>query len=414
VTRARLVRYGLMTAIVASLLLVAMRPSPRRVDTATLVKGTVVSTIEAEGRTRVRDRYVIAAPIAAQARRLELQPGDAVARGDVVAMLDPLSPAALDPRSLSEAQSRAAAAESRRQAASEELRSAQALASQATADAERLVALAARGLLSADQAERAETDRLRALRDVAGARFRLATAAHERDAAQAALAFGSDADADHAALELRAPVDGVVLRRHIESSISVQPGTPLLEIGDVHALEVEVDVLSADAVQLRPGMPVELLRWGDPMPLDGVVHRVEPAAFTRVSALGVEEQRVWSSSSSAARPNSGNRSAMPIASMHASCSTAATTHCACRRARCSAQATAGQCSASRMAGRVRSPSMSACGAGCGWRCWTDSRTATRWSCIRTGSSGMVTGCSCADSCLATNDFRHPRSMTDDT
>jgi HlyD family secretion protein len=293
VTRARIFRYLVVAAIVVALLFLALRPAPRLVDSTTIGRGTVVAAIEAEGRTRVRDRYVVTAPIAAQARRLQLQPGDALAAGQVVVALDPLPATALDPRSRREAERRAEASESRRAAAAEELQAAQAAARQAVADAERLAQLAGRGLVAQEQAERAATLRLQAEREAASARFRLATAMHERDAARAALEFGSGDVAPSLALEMVSPVDGVLLRRHYESATPVQPGAPLVEIGNPAALEVEVDVLSADAVRLRAGMRVELLRWGEAHALAGRVVRIEPGGFTKVSALGVEEQRVW-------------------------------------------------------------------------------------------------------------------------
>jgi HlyD family secretion protein len=148
-------------------------------------------------------------------------------------------------------------------------------------------------MAAVEAAERAATLRQRAEREAGGARFRVATAAHEVDAARAVLARGSRDAAPDAALELTAPVDGVVLRRHFESARPVQAGDPLLEVGDPAAMEVEVDVLSADAVRLREAMRVELVRWGEDRPLLGQVRRIEPGGFTKVSALGVEEQRVW-------------------------------------------------------------------------------------------------------------------------
>jgi HlyD family secretion protein len=292
VTRPRLIRHAAVALIVVALLWLALRPQPRLVDSAVLGRGEVVVSVEAEGRTRVRDRYLISAPIAAQTRRQLLQPGDPVERGRLLVTLDPLPASALDPRSRREAEQRAEAADNERRAAAAHLQAVQAVAHQAAADAERLRRLAARGLIAAGQAEQAETARLQAERDAASARFRLAAASHQHDAARAALEFDSSAQPDQAALQLTAPVDGVVLRRHYESVTPVQPGSPLLEIGDPRALEVEVEVLSADAVRLRPEMAVELLRWGQAEPLAGRVRRIEPAGFTKISALGVEEQRV--------------------------------------------------------------------------------------------------------------------------
>jgi HlyD family secretion protein len=292
-SRARLIRYLVAAVVVGTLAVLLLRPAERLVDAARVGRGEVVASIEAEGRTRVRDRYQIAAPIAAMTRRVVLQPGDAVVTGQPLVVLDPLPASALDPRTRAEAQARADAAEARRRGAGEDLQAAESARAQARADAERLAALAARGLVATEQAERAATAAQRADREAASARFRLATAGHERDAAQAAVALGSGTAAAGSALVLEAPVDGVLLRRHVESATPVQAGAPLLEVGDPAALEVEVDVLSADAVRLQPGMAVELLRWGRPEPLAGRVRRVEPGGFTKVSALGVEEQRVW-------------------------------------------------------------------------------------------------------------------------
>ena len=292
-TRARLLRYGLTTLVIATLAWLALRPVPVPVDSVAAGRGEVVDSIEAEGRTRLVDRYLITAPIAAQARRQQLEVGDPVAVEQVLVVLDPLPAPALDPRARAEAQARAEAAGSRLRGASEDLESALAAAEQAALDLARADSLAQQALVAREAVDRARTQHERAVREAASARFRRATAAHELEAARAALAMGSRARSDEPAMELTAPVAGVVLRRHFESSRPVAAGEPLLEIGDPAAMEVEVDVLSADAVRLRDGMPVQLHRWGDPEPLLGRVHRVEPAGFTKVSALGVEEQRVW-------------------------------------------------------------------------------------------------------------------------
>lgn len=292
-TRARLLRILLVSAVVAGAAWLVLRPSPTWVDSALVDTGDVVDSLETEGRTRVRDRYVITAPIQAQARRLTLDAGDAVAVGDVLVVLDPLPAAALDARARSLAAANSAAASTRVDAAREELAAAEVTQAQLQREARRLDQLAKSSLVARESAERARSLEARGLREVAGARFRFATAQYELEAAQSVLAMGSRDRSDEGALELTAPVDGVVLRHHFESTRPVQPGDPLLEIGDPATMEVEVDVLSADAVRLREGMPVELHRWGEATPLLGRVRRIEPAGFTKVSALGVEEQRVW-------------------------------------------------------------------------------------------------------------------------
>lgn len=290
---AKHLRYLVAGAIVTVLVVIAAWPSARLVDSGRAARGPVRATIEAEGRTRLRDRYVIAAPMAAMARRLQFEPGDAIAAGQVLVTLDPVTAPTLDTRSRAEAVARLAAARARLAAAREQTRAAEAESAHLRAEAERMASLLQQKLVAAADAEHAATVSLRAEREAASAKFQEATARHEVTAAEVVLARGSRDRPGDAALELAAPVGGVVLRRHYESARPVQAGEALLEIGDPAAMEVEVDVLSADAVRLREGMRVELLRWGGAPPLAGRVRRVEPGGFTKFSALGVEEQRVW-------------------------------------------------------------------------------------------------------------------------
>jgi HlyD family secretion protein len=289
----RRIRYAVAGLIVLILLAVTFWPAAQLVDSGTVDRGPIRETVDAEGRTRLHDRYVIAAPMAAMARRMQLEPGDAIKAGQILVVLDPVTAPALDARSREEAKAGLAAARARLGAAREEAKAAAAVAEQLRAEAERQRALQLNNLVATEAAERAETAHLRAEREAASARFRAATAVHEVQAAQAILARDSGEQPYEAALELRAPVAGIVLRRHYESARPVQIGEPLIEIGDPATMEVEVDVLSADAVRLREGMRVEILRWGESRPLLGRVRRVEPGGFTKFSALGVEEQRVW-------------------------------------------------------------------------------------------------------------------------
>lgn len=287
------IRYLAAGAIVVALIGFALWPSARLIDSGQAERGPVLETVDAEGRTRLRDRYVIAAPVAAMARRLQFEPGDAIEAGQVLVVLDPVTSPTLDTRSRAEAVARLAAARARYAAAREETRAAEAEREHLRAESERLAELLKRQLVAAMDAEHAATASLRAERAAASAKFREATARHEVTAAEVVLARGSRDKAGDAALELAAPVAGVVLRQHYESARPVQAGEPLLEIGDPAGLEIEVDVLSADAVRLREGMRVELMRWGEAKPLAGRVRRIEPGGFTKFSALGVEEQRVW-------------------------------------------------------------------------------------------------------------------------
>lgn len=286
-------RIWLALAVVAVLLAVVMWPTAKLADIGRSDRGPVRDTFDAEGRTRLIDRYVLAAPVSAFARRLQYEPGDAVAAGDVLVVLDPVAAAPLDPRSRGNAEAAVAAARSRVAAVAEQVRAAEAALEQARADARRLAMLAEQKLVAADQAERARTEQTLAERALASARFTRAGAAHELEMAQASLRHGEAGTEAGASMTLAAPVSGVLVRRHYESARPVQAGEALLEIGDPAQLEAEIEVLSADAVRLREGMAVELLRWGEPEPLSGRVQRIEPGGYTKFSALGVEEQRVW-------------------------------------------------------------------------------------------------------------------------
>ncbi|MBM5812302.1 MAG: HlyD family efflux transporter periplasmic adaptor subunit [Gammaproteobacteria bacterium] len=289
----RRLRYLVAGLVVLALVAIALWPAALPVDSGTVGRGPVQETTEAEGRTRLRDRFVVAAPVTALARRLELEPGDRVEAGQVLVVLDPVAAPTLDSRSRAEAEARLAGARAQLAAAGEDRQAAEARATQTATEAARQQTLRQRGLVAAEAAERMGTEAERAAREAASARFREATAQHAVAAAAAVLERGSGDPTVRAALELTAPVAGVVLRRHFESARPVQAGEPLIEIGDPAGLEVEVDVLSADAVRLREGMRVELLRWGEAQPLAGRVRRIEPGGFTKFSALGVEEQRVW-------------------------------------------------------------------------------------------------------------------------
>ncbi|NEV60698.1 efflux RND transporter periplasmic adaptor subunit [Thiorhodococcus minor] len=284
----------LAVSMLIGAVVLGFRPTPRLVDTEPVARGHLAVTVEAEGRTRVIDRYRISAPIAGVVRRLTLDVGDAVAAGDVVAVLDALAAPALDKRSRQQAQARVAAAEAELAATREAVKAAQAAEAYASSELARLDPLGRQGMVSRTELEKARSDARRATAELASARFRVSTAQHELESARTQLTFAGEPDgAGAGVVALRAPVGGRVLRRELESAHVAQPGDPILEIGDPARLEVEVDVLSADAVRIAPDMRVWLERWGESEPLEGRVERIEPTAFTKISALGVEEQRVW-------------------------------------------------------------------------------------------------------------------------
>jgi HlyD family secretion protein len=263
------------------------------VETEQVMRGRFEAVVEEDGRTRVRERYVVSAPVAGRVLRLGVRAGDTVGRGDVVAEILAAPSALLSPRARREAEERVGAAEAMLQQAGVLMERAAAQQAQAEADAARVRALHARGAAPLQQLERADLAERTAARDMLAADRRRHAAEHELDQARALLA---SADAPEGGLErheVRAPVAAHVLRVLQESEAVVASGASLLELGDPADLEVVVDVLTTEAVGIRPGAPVAIERWGGPVPLEGRVRRVEPGAFTRVSALGVEEQRVW-------------------------------------------------------------------------------------------------------------------------
>ncbi|MBK1719849.1 efflux RND transporter periplasmic adaptor subunit [Thiocystis violacea] len=287
---------GSILIVLAALALIlwGFRPVPRLVDVEPVTRGHLAVTLEAEARTRVIDRYRISAPIAGRVGRLNLEVGDPVAAGEVVAVMEAAASPALDRRHRQQARARIAAAEAELAAARAAVEAAEANEALARAELARMEPLAGRGMVSLTQLDQARAEARGRAAELVSARFGVDRAEHDLTAAQADLAYTGELEpGEQGRLALRAPVAGRILKREFESARVVQAGDPILEIGDPERLEIEADVLSADAVRLAPGMPVWLERWGDPEPLEARVERVEPVAFTKISALGVEEQRVW-------------------------------------------------------------------------------------------------------------------------
>ncbi len=285
--------------VVAALLVWVFLPAPLRVDVGVVKRGRLQVTVDEEGHTRVRDRFVVAAPIAGRVARISLDAGDPVDRGMVVARMQPLP---LDPRTRSEARARLDAAQAAQKEADARVEQARAAMEQAQRTATRARALGRKGSISKEEREQAELDETSHQKELEAALFGARAAAYNVEAARAALmAPGShDSQALVAAcetqpdscLELRSPVQGQVLRVPEQSERVVTAGTPLLELGDAGALEIVVDVLSADAVKVKPGALMLIRDWGGGKTLRARVRLVEPSGFTKVSALGVEEQRV--------------------------------------------------------------------------------------------------------------------------
>ena len=291
-TRARLALLLVILAIAGGLVWGFM-PRPVAVEIVEVTRGPLAVTVEEEGKTRVRDRFVIHAPMSGHARRIALKVGDPVRRGQVLTVLEPARADALDPRTRSQAQAQARAAEAALAAAREDARAAEAEAALARQDLARAEALGQAEFLSRAAVDQASTrvNRSDAAREAA--RHAVDVARHQLETARAVLARAAALQAGGPAelLEVRAPADGRILKLVRESEGAVTAGQPLLELGNPEALEVEVEVLSTQAVRIHPEARVLLERWGGP-PLEGRVRLVEPAGFTKVSALGVEEQRV--------------------------------------------------------------------------------------------------------------------------
>ena len=291
-------RFGLMllTAAIVVALGYGFWPQPLWVEAATVARQPLRVTIEAEGKTRIIDRYVLSAPVAGHLRRVELDVGDSIQRGQALLTLEPLPSEVLDPRRQAQAEARVAASAASLQAAQETMAAAQAEADYARLDFERMTALCKQKcVVTESERDRAESRARQTQAQLRSARFAVEVARYEVEAAKTALRY-SAAQPGGAAREsvvIRAPVDGQVLARPRQSEGIVVAGAALLEVGDPRALEIAVDLLSADAVRVRPGTPVVLERWGGEQPLEGVTRTVEPVGFTKLSALGVEEQRVW-------------------------------------------------------------------------------------------------------------------------
>jgi HlyD family secretion protein len=279
-------------AIIIAVIIVGFLPRPVLVDSAVVMRGRLSVTVEEEGRTRVKDRYVVSAPVAGFIRRIELDVGDSVDKDQTIAYLDPVPSTVLDPRTRAEAEARVAAAKAALKVAVEQVKATAADLSYAEAELFRLQRLYDSNNVSRDALQAAQSRHRKALAAHQSAQFSVDVAGYELKAAEAALQYSAAKNGGAPeTVEIRSPVKGDVLKILHKSEGVVDRGQPLLELGNPLSLEVEVDVLSRDAVQMQPGTRVILKRWGGD-PLNGVVRLVEPVGFTKISALGVEEQRV--------------------------------------------------------------------------------------------------------------------------
>lgn len=285
--------FGWAAMVLAALAAVAWAFWPRaiEVETAAARQGRFEQAIEEDGRTRLKDRYTVSAPVAARLERIALREGDRVDAGDVVAVLRPVMSPMVDERSRREALARLQAAGAGVQGAAARVERARIALQEARLERERTERLAADGFLSASRLDSVRLALAGAQRELEAAQAGQEVAVQERAQAAAALQPAASTLTRRGALPVRSPVAGVVLRVTQPSEATLPAGAALLDIGDPQRMEVVSELLTTDAVQAQPGRRVVIERWGGP-PVEGVVRRVEPAAFTKVSALGIEEQRV--------------------------------------------------------------------------------------------------------------------------
>lgn len=279
----------LFIAAAVALVLLLLRPSPVIVETSKVTRGSLRVTVDEDGETRAHDRFVVAAPVAGRLLRVELEEGDSVATNAVVAKLEPLP---LNQQQHEEVLARIETAEATKRQADARLAHAREDYQQSRRDLARAEVLAKQGVLSTQMLEQARNAEITSRQDLEAAKFSALAAASEVKVARAGLVGSDTGNKPHEILSLRSPVAGRVLRVAEKSERVVPAGTPVLILGDPSKIEVITDVLTTDAVNVKPGSLVYLEGWGGDHLLRARVRLIEPAGFTKISALGVEEKRV--------------------------------------------------------------------------------------------------------------------------
>jgi HlyD family secretion protein len=284
----RQVAYGIAALAILTITVMALLPDAVPVDTARVERGAMSVTVESRGETRVVDRFVITAPVSGTIQRIDLREGAQIEAGQIIAKIASLP---IDPRQREEGTAHVAAAEATRREAAAAVATAEAAWGLARRERERVERLAAEGVAAGQTLDQARIGEERSRREVEAARQRLQAATSNVAASRAAI-FTPEQSGTRGVLEVRSPVSGRLFRIPERSERVVSAGTPILEIGDARQLELVIDVLSEDAVKIRPGNRVIVDQWGGDRPLQGTVRLVEPSAFQKISALGIEEQRV--------------------------------------------------------------------------------------------------------------------------
>jgi HlyD family secretion protein len=278
--------------LLAALIGWGLWPKPVIVETGVIARGPLTVRVSEEGKTRIRNRYIVAAPVAGNMRRVRLKPGDPVEAGiTVITTIEPVAAPLLDPRARTQAEAVVAMHEASSQRAAESLQAARAALTLAVSERDRMRSITRGGTLSDSDRDRMEAEASIKAAEVRAMEFSLQVIDYELAQARAVLERPAEGGAGNL-IEVKSPVGGRVLNVMQESETVAAPGMAILEIGDPADLEIEAEILSRDAVAIRPGDPVEIEQWGGEETLKARVRRVEPAAFTKISALGVEEQRV--------------------------------------------------------------------------------------------------------------------------
>lgn len=286
--------YAALIVLAGALLRYAFLPPAAEVDVALVTRGRLEVTVREDGKTRIKERYMVSTPLAGELLRVDLEAGDKVEAGkSLIAVIEPGDPSLLDARTRAESEARVKAAEAKLLHAQAQLERAQASHEFARAQHSRAEKLLSSKAVSREEFDAAVHELSTTREDVHAGEFAVKIAEFELQQAKAAFiqTSGTDKSADNR-FEIVSPISGEVLRVIQESAAMLPSGTQLMELGDRGNLEVEVDVLSSDAVQISPGAKMYLEHWGSKTPLLARVSLIEPQAFLKVSALGVEEQRV--------------------------------------------------------------------------------------------------------------------------
>lgn len=290
-TKPRMILYAALTLCVLAALGWALSPKPLEVEVVAVQRGHFEDAIEEDGRTRVRDRFVVSAPVTARLSRITLKEGDRVEAGDTVAVLTPVMAALFDQRSQLEVTARAKTAQAAVAGAQARMERARIAQEEARLELQRTEQLAREGFVALSRLDSAQHALEGSRREFEAALAARNMAVYEREQAQASVLPITGKSVRGEPVAVLAPQSGVVLRVPNQSETTVTSGTALIDIGDPSRMEVVADLLTTDAVRAKPGTRVLIERWGGPT-VEGRVRRVEPAAFTKISALGIEEQRV--------------------------------------------------------------------------------------------------------------------------